>query len=125
MRTCRFCSLVDTVNLADRFGTVVVVPDSFPVTPGHRLVVPVRHCDDYFAMTDVERADAARALIESRMRLLAEDPSVTGFNIGWNCGTSAGQTVEHAHGHLIPRRDNDTPEPAGGVRGVIPERQKY
>ena len=125
MSECRFCALVKTVDPSDAFGTVVVIRDSYPVTPGHRLVLPVRHCADYFAMTETERADADRALVETRRRLLEEEPTVTGFNIGWNCGTSAGQTVDHAHGHLIPRRDGDTEDPAGGVRGVIPTRQKY
>lgn len=56
---------------------------------------------------------------------LAKDPTITGFNIGINCGESVGQTIFHAHIHLIPRRDGDTSDPRGGVRGVIPERQKY
>ena len=34
-------------------------------------------------------------------------PSVTGFNIGMNCGEDSGQTVDHAHVHLIPRRQGD------------------
>ncbi|MGB5424996.1 MAG: HIT family protein [Desulfobacterales bacterium] len=42
-----------------------------------------------------------------------------------NCGASAGQTIFHAHIHLIPRRDGDTPNPTGGVRGVIPDRMCY
>ena len=49
----------------------------------------------------------------------------TGFNIGMNCEESAGQTVFHAHIHLIPRRDGDTPHPRGGVRGVIPGKMGY
>jgi diadenosine tetraphosphate (Ap4A) HIT family hydrolase len=42
--------------------------------------------------------------------------------VGMNCGESAGQTVAHAHIHLIPRRSGDTADPEGGVRGVIPEK---
>ena len=49
----------------------------------------------------------------------------TGFNVGINEGTSAGQTIFHAHIHLIPRRDGDTNNPRGGVRGVIPAKQSY
>jgi hypothetical protein len=49
----------------------------------------------------------------------------SGFNIGMNVGASAGQTVFHAHIHLIPRRDGDTPDPRGGVRGVIEGRRGY
>jgi diadenosine tetraphosphate (Ap4A) HIT family hydrolase len=53
------------------------------------------------------------------------DINITGFNIGTNDGLDAGQTVMHCHMHLIPRRENDTSDPRGGVRGVIPEKQKY
>ena len=55
----------------------------------------------------------------------ASDPTVLGFNIGMNCGEVAGQTVMHAHVHLIPRRRGDTPDPRGGVRGVIPGKMSY
>jgi diadenosine tetraphosphate (Ap4A) HIT family hydrolase len=51
--------------------------------------------------------------------------SLTGFNIGMNCGESAGQTIFHAHIHIIPRRDGDTPNPTGGVRGAIPDKMCY
>jgi diadenosine tetraphosphate (Ap4A) HIT family hydrolase len=50
---------------------------------------------------------------------------ITGFNVGINAGSSAGQTVFHVHVHLIPRRDGDVADPKGGVRGVIPSKQRY
>jgi ATP adenylyltransferase len=46
-------------------------------------------------------------------------------NVGINCGEAAGQTVMHAHVHLIPRRAGDVIDPRGGVRGVIPARANY
>ncbi len=51
--------------------------------------------------------------------------SITGYNIGVNSGESAGQTIFHVHYHLIPRRDGDTENPRGGVRGVIPGKRGY
>lgn len=45
---------------------------------------------------------------------------MSGFNIGTNCSVDAGQTVMHAHIHLIPRRHGDAADPRGGVRGAIP-----
>jgi diadenosine tetraphosphate (Ap4A) HIT family hydrolase len=48
-----------------------------------------------------------------------------GYNIGINVNEAAGQTVFHVHMHLIPRYHGDVPNPKGGVRGVIPDRQKY
>jgi len=53
------------------------------------------------------------------------DHQVTGFNLGINVGHDAGQTVFHAHIHLIPRRFGDVQNPRGGVRAVIPGKQAY
>ena len=66
-----------------------------------------------------------KLLESSRERILGNDKSVTGFNIGNNSGESAGQTIFHCHTHLIPRRDGDCVDPKGGVRGVIANKQKY
>jgi diadenosine tetraphosphate (Ap4A) HIT family hydrolase len=48
-----------------------------------------------------------------------------GFNVGQNCGESAGQTVMYTHIHMIPRRRGDMEDPRGGVRHVIPEKGNY
>ena len=48
-----------------------------------------------------------------------------GYNVGVNCGSVSGQTINHLHIHLIPRYLNDVKDPSGGVRGVIPGKQKY
>lgn len=125
MSPCIFCERSQERGTEDRFGAVVAFPDHFPVTPLHWLVVPFRHRPDFFALTADEKSDVNAALVALRPRALAADPTVTGFNIGWNCGASAGQTVMHAHCHLIPRRDGDVEAPRGGVRGVIPAMRDY
>jgi diadenosine tetraphosphate (Ap4A) HIT family hydrolase len=87
-------------------------------------VVPKRHFESIFEATEEELRSICRAL-EARRRQLAQTLAVSGFNIGINDGRAAGQTIPHAHVHLIPRYDRDVPDPTGGVRGVIPEKQKY
>ena len=67
---------------------------------------------------------AAGMTIDLALRLRS-NPSITGYNVGVNCGESAGQTIFHVHYHLIPRRDGDTEDPRGGVRGVIPGKRGY
>jgi len=123
--SCPFCSAATLVRAVAYHGTAFAIDDRFPVTAGHLLVIPRRHVGDWFDLTDAERRDAETLLLRLRDRLLAGDPTVNGFNIGMNCGASAGQTIFHAHIHLIPRRPGDTPDPAGGVRGVIPGKRKY
>jgi len=76
-------------------------------------------------MTSQEKRDAEALILSLKNEILKNDPSVTGFNMGVNSGESAGQTIMHAHIHLIPRRDGDTPNPRGGVRGVIPDKMAY
>ena len=57
--------------------------------------------------------------------LMSLDKNISGFNIGTNIGKDAGQSIMHCHIHLIPRRKGDVEDPRGGVRGVIPSKQKY
>ena len=58
-------------------------------------------------------------LLSQRQALLIEDQTIDIFNIGMNCGETAGQSVWHCHMHLIPRRKGDVEKPRGGVRHVI------
>ena len=53
------------------------------------------------------------------------DPFPDGFTIGVNDGEAAGQTVMHAHVHVIPRYRGDVSDPRGGIRWVIPEKAAY
>lgn len=124
-RECPFCDPTGLSGVVAEQGAVFAVEDRYPVSPGHTLVIPRRHTPDYFSMTAGERHDAEELLFRLRERLLAADHTIEGFNVGMNCGEVAGQTVPHAHIHLIPRRRGDTPHPRGGVRGVIPDRMSY
>jgi diadenosine tetraphosphate (Ap4A) HIT family hydrolase len=72
-----------------------------------------------------ERSEANEFLQVLRNQIQNADATVTDFNVGVNCGETAGQTVMHAHIHLIPRRQGDMPNARGGVRGVIPEKMPY
>ena len=101
-----------------------VIYDKYPVNEGHCLIVPKRVYPDYFESTHDEIIGLNDLLFKTRNYLL-EKYNPTGFNVGVNCGRDSGQTVDHLHIHLIPRYKNDMDDPTGGVRGVIPEKQKY
>ena len=101
-----------------------VIYDKYPVNKGHCLIVPKRVYPNYFGSTHDEIIGLNDLLFKTRNYLL-EKHNPTGFNIGINCGRDSGQTVDHLHIHLIPRYKNDMDDPRGGVRGVIPEKQKY
>ena len=121
---CIFCELPSD-RIVDENELAFAIRDAFPVTDLHTLVIPKRHVSDYFELYQPER-NAVQQLLESqRIELMNEDPLISGFNIGNNVGETAGQTVMHCHTHLIPRRTGDVENPAGGIRGVIAEKQKY
>lgn len=98
--------------------------DAFPVSKGHALVVPRRHIQSWFDATPEELAACADLLRVGRT-LIDDSYGPAGYNIGANDGSAAGQTLEHAHLHLIPRYEGDVPNPTGGVRGVIPTLADY
>jgi ATP adenylyltransferase len=122
---CRFCHDKVKSRVVEECGTVWAIRDGYPVTDGHHLILPKRHTPDWFSMTETERRDADALIRILKTRLSETDRTITGFNMGVNSGESAGQTIFHAHIHLIPRRDGDTSHPRGGVRGVIPNKMSY
>ena len=121
--SCPFCN-VDRELVAEN-ELAVAFRDLYPVTPLHTLIIPKRHVADYFGLYQPE-LNAINELIHLlKDKILGEDRTVVGFNIGMNAGEAAGQTVFHSHTHLIPRRSGDTESPRGGVRGVVPNKQSY
>lgn len=108
--------------LENEFGFVIY--DGFPVSEGHCLIVPHRVYSDYFESTEDEVVGLQKLIIETK-KLLDKKFQPNGYNVGINCGEVAGQTVPHVHIHLIPRYKGDMDNPRGGVRGVIPSKQKY
>jgi len=122
---CPFCGDHVEGRIFKEFGTAIAVSDKYPVTEYHTLVLPRRHTPDFFTMTPRERRDAEALILWLKDDILKHDQSVVGLNMGINCGEAAGQTIMHAHVHLIPRRQGDTPNPRGGVRGVIADKIGY
>ena len=99
--------------------------DSYPVSKFHSLIVPKRHVETYFELTNEEIQACNELILKTKEKILKQDSSVKGFNIGINAGKFAGQSIMHCHIHLIPRRKGDVENPQGGVRSVIPNKQYY
>jgi diadenosine tetraphosphate (Ap4A) HIT family hydrolase len=124
---CLFCD----VQINDRKRIVAenefgyAIRDGFPVTPLHTLIIPKRHVLDYFGLNNAEVVGLNHLLLAQKNALLIEDPTIDGFNIGMNCGETAGQSVWHCHMHLIPRRKGDVEKPRGGVRHIIAGKGHY
>ena len=119
--SCPFCS-PPREEMVHSDGVWYARFDRYPVTPGHLLVLPLAHRTSLSEISDVERQtllpflDQCRELLDSRFH-------APGYNIGVNIGPAAGQTIPHLHIHVIPRYNDDCPDPRGGIRAVIPKRQ--
>jgi ATP adenylyltransferase len=87
--------------------------------------MPKRHCSDYFELAQPE-VNATTSLSHACKELsLNIDRTITGFNIEFNTGADAGQTIFHAHMHIIPRRHQDVANPKGGIRNVFHGKVDY
>lgn len=124
---CLFCQIAQgqsDVSFFLEFQHCFAIKDRFPVSNGHTLIIPYEHTENWFTATEVIRLDIMNAL-EIIKSQLDEEFSPQGYNFGANCGEVAGQSVMHLHLHLIPRYQGDMENPKGGVRGVLPSKQKY
>lgn len=124
MSDCPFCVRAADGETVAANAAAVAFPDAFPVAAGHTLACPRRHVADLFALGADEWA-GVWTLVREVQRLLATEVDADGWNVGVNAGQAAGQTVEHAHVHLIPRRAGDVADPRGGVRWVLPDHADY
>jgi diadenosine tetraphosphate (Ap4A) HIT family hydrolase len=120
---CPFCNLAED-RIWVQTDSAIAFLDNFPVSPGHTLVIPGDHIG---ALMELPENDLNEiwSLVAHVRKLLIEKYKPDGFNIGINEGKAAGQTVAHAHIHIIPRFNGDVPDPRGGVRWVIPDKAKY
>jgi diadenosine tetraphosphate (Ap4A) HIT family hydrolase len=121
--TCPFCNPL-AEDIVVKNDLCYAWWDLYPVSNGHLLVIPFRHTLDFFSMT-VEEKQAVLALIDECKGVIEEKFRPAGYNIGFNVGEAAGQTVMHCHCHVIPRYVGDVEEPRGGVRGVVPWKRGY
>jgi len=121
---CIFCNDLNNRKILEN-NLAIAFYDKFPVTKGHTLIIPKRHCNVYFDLAQPE-INAINSLIFKLKGILeSEDTKIEGFNIGINNGEIAGQTINHCHIHLIPRRKNDVSNPIGGVTNLIPGQGCY
>ena len=100
------------------------IRDGFPVSDGHTLVITKRLVPTWFEATREEQLAILELVDEVKARLDVE-LRPDGYNVGFNAGVAAGQTVMHLHVHVIPRYSGDVEDPRGGVRHLIPGKGNY
>ena len=121
--TCPFCK-PDSERIWFEDDSGFVLRDAYPISQGHALVVPKQHNASLYDCPADTQAALWQLVSEARRRI-NEELRPDGFNVGVNDGEAAGQTVMHAHIHVIPRWTDDVTDPRGGIRWVIPEKARY
>ena len=124
-KECIFCNKTNCKIIFTTKHFFIIRDTSYPVTKHHTLIITNRHVADFFELTKEEMIELDEILKNQKQELKKLDKEISGFNVGVNIGKDAGQSIMHCHLHLIPRRKGDVKDPRGGVRGVIPEKQKY
>lgn len=120
---CPFCDLPPEREWLET-EAALAVPDLYPAAEGHTLVLPKRHVERFFELDPEEQRAVWELVADVHVRLhRAHRPD--GFTIGINDGLAAGQTIAHAHVHVIPRHLGDVGDPTGGLRGILPHKARY
>lgn len=122
--SCIFCHPPEDRPVLTESKLAYTIPDKYPVSDGHSLIIPKIHIPDFFDLPEDYRR-ACFELLDRTKEILGEKHNPDGYNIGINIGRTAGQTIGHVHIHLIPRYEGDVENPTGGVRNVIPGRGDY
>lgn len=121
---CTFCDIPKKRIITEN-NLAFVILDKYPVTKDHSLIIPKRHSKHYFELNQAEVNAINSLALELKDILEKKDKSISGINIGYNCGEYAGQTILHTHMHFIPRRVGDVEIPIGGIRNIIPGKGNY
>ena len=122
-RRCPFCHIGKEEYLLETEYSYAKL-DAYPVSNGHTLIISKEHYSNYFDLPEFLQIDMMKLVSETK-KYLDKKLGTSQYNIGINCGQSAGQTIDHVHIHLIPRREKDINDPRGGVRWVLPDKAKY
>ena len=123
MNDCPLCQ-VEQPRVIQETEHTLALWDAFPVSPGHALIIPRRHVPSWTDASPDERRELTDAIAVVRA-LIDERHRPAGYNVGFNDGPAAGQTVMHLHIHVIPRYPGDVPDPRGGVRWVLRGKARY
>src|SRR3954451_18553270 len=119
---CPFCAVGERKWLEN--DAAVAFPDAYPLAEGHTLVAPRPHVRSLYELNAHQQSLVWELVAEVRQRLLV-GLKPDAFNIGVNDGLAAGQTVDHAHVHVIPRWNGDVADPRGGIRWILDDKADY
>lgn len=107
---CPFCESTRDVSIYASSNNFRALYNIAPILPGHSLIIPKWHVQ---SMTELSEAELGEMMVFARdmVKILSRQLKTKSFNFIIQEGAEAGQTVNHLHLHLIPRRIGDLPRP--------------
>jgi histidine triad (HIT) family protein len=104
---CLFCKIVAgdiPADVVHRDDHVVAFRDIAPKAPTHILLVPTTHYANAAEVAADDPHGLAALVVTARALAAADGVEQTGYRLLFNTGEGAGQTVFHAHLHLLGGR---------------------
>ena len=123
MKDCVFCNVPKERILFETTEWIAIY-DAYPVSEGHTLLIPKEHYETFFDLPE-RLVESLQYRLNNVKKILDDKFHPDGYNVGFNCGKAAGQTVMHFHLHIIPRYNGDVENPKGGIRGCVPQHMHY
>lgn len=115
---CPFCARLAAGEVVLRGQAAAVIPDARPRSPGHVLVVPLAHLEDFFSVPTDTVNEMLHLLRRVQQRMAAQERPPLGWTVRVNVGEAAGQTAFHTHVHLVPRYADDRDSVGDTTRGT-------
>ncbi|HJO93700.1 MAG TPA: HIT domain-containing protein [Victivallales bacterium] len=108
--SCPFCEQDFKSNVFNETEYFLAAYNIAPILPGHSIIIPKKHVSSLLELSQKEKQEAMLYTCFVIERLIKIFNS-TGFDFSIQDGNAAGQTVNHFHIHLIPRKENDLESP--------------
>lgn len=127
-KPCVFCEIIagsrQPESIVYRDDEVMAFLSIGPRNPGHLLIVPLVHAKSFLEVP----ADTMHAMTNAAKTIALAIPqtdlSMDGFVLQMNTGSAAGQSIFHAHLHLIPRYEGEpaaqSPQPHATAEELAP-----
>jgi ATP adenylyltransferase len=108
---CILCAIADknkNVSSLEIFRTdnFIISVNLYPYNPGHVLIFPVRHVEEFSTFSDDEALEMHH-LTAKTIAILRDEYNPAGYNIGCNIGNGSGASIAHLHQHIVPRYINE------------------
>jgi histidine triad (HIT) family protein len=112
MADCLFCGIATGKIPSDRVlesPRTVAFRDINPQAPVHVLVITKDHYDNLAAVAEAGDGLLAEVALQAHRVAEATGVAESGYRVVFNTGPEAGQTVQHAHAHVLGGRPMDWP----------------